>query len=156
MESHSVNKMKPVALVLCKSCGQFELKPGLSLHEWRQHLLSKMQSWTLWKTGTPEPATSTDMQHTSPTEKLQRKMPRSWKDEIIWANYSRIKLIASKGIGPEKGGKSGNWAMLEGCKFHRKTGVQCKIIYNSETNYSTGPQNWKSWRRVWKLNAISW
>lgn len=86
----------------------------------------------------------------------QRKMDRSWREASICSNYSRIKLIASKLIGPEKGDNrlatehcSGGW------KIHKKVGVQCKIIYNSEAPYSTGLQNWKSWRKK-SANLMQW
>lgn len=40
-------------------------------------------------------------------------------------------------------------------KIHKKVGVQCKIIYNSEAPYSTGLQNWKSWRKK-SANLMQW
>lgn len=79
---------------------------------------------------------------------FQGKMDRSWREASICSNYSRIKLIASKLIGPEKGdNRLATEHCSEGCKSHKKVGVQCKIIYNSEVPYSTGVQNWKSWRK---------
>lgn len=79
---------------------------------------------------------------------FQRKMDRSWREASICSNYSRIKLITSKLIGPEKAdNRLATAHCSEGCKFHKKVGVQCKIIYISEALYSTGVQNWKSWRK---------
>lgn len=156
--------MNPVALVFYKSCvspvGEVEFNPILSLREWRQPLfavwdavMDSVEEWYPWMCNVGW--------HTAcitKRETFRKKMYRSWKDVIICANYSRIKLIASKLSGPEKGDKRlATEHCLEGCKFHSRlqVGVQCNIIYNSETTYSTGLQNWKSWRKVWKLNAMS-
>lgn len=155
--------MNPIALVLYKSSinpiGQVEFNPGLSLHKLRQLLFaiwdicchkfffqymnfhsSKMLPLNV------QCGLAHSMYHQQKI--FQRKMDRSWREESICSNYSRIKLIASKLIGPEKGdNRLATEHCSEGCKFHKKVGVQCKIIYNSEAPYSTGLQNWNSWTK---------